>query len=133
MKNLEVKKIVDFVTKSVKWLEENQCGCCELAFDDDLSLFVGWSGGYDEEDSDYIHAKDDKSWCIVAGIKSNHEYLKTDFDWLTAPYDEKSGEVWDTEITIDSQAKTIDDETAQYFIDEYLEIRKALDNGEVVI
>jgi hypothetical protein len=129
----ETKRIVDFVTESVKWLEEKQEGCCEFRFDNNLSLFVGWQEGYDEEDSDYIHAKDDKGWCIVAGIKSNHEYLKTDFDWLTAPYDEKSGEVWDTEITIDSQTKTIDDETAEYFIKEYLEMKEALKNREVKI
>lgn len=129
----EVKRIIDFITDSVKWLEKEQAGCCEFRFDDDLSLFVGWQDGYDEEDSDYIHAKDDKSWCIVAGIKSNHEYLKTDYDWLTAPYDEKSGEVWDTDITIDSETKTVDEETAEYFIKEYFEIKKALQNGEVKI
>ena len=127
-----VNKIAKFLKDSVEELIKIDEGCCELKLDDDLSLFVGWSGGYDNQpDNTIIQSKNDPEYAINAGIKSNHEYLKTDFDWLNYPYEEESGEVWDSGITISPNEDYEKD--AQWFVDQYAEIRTALDKGEIVL
>lgn len=127
-----VNKIAKFLKDSVEELIKIDEGCCELKLDDDLSLFVGWSGGYDNQPDDtIIQSKNDPEYAINAGIKSNHEYLKTDFDWLNYPYEEESGEVWDSGITISPNEDYEKD--AQWFVDQYAEIRTALDKGEIVL
>lgn len=125
-------EIAKFLKNSVEELVKIDEGCCEFKLDDDLSLFVGWSGGYDNQPDDtIIQSKNDPEFAINAGIKSNHEYMKTDFDWLNYPYEEESGEVWDSGITISPNEDYEKD--AQWFLDQYAEIRAALDKGEVIL
>lgn len=125
------EKIAKFLEESINWLEENQEGCCQYKLDSDLSLFVGWSDGYAEDDETVIHAKEDLSFAIVAGIKSNHDYLKTDYDWLNYPYDEKTGEVWDTGMSLSRDEDFI--ETAKWYLEQYEAIREALNDGALVL
>lgn len=131
-KELSVSKIAEFLKDSVEALKTTEYTCCEYALDDDLSLFVGWSGGYgDEIDNSIIQSEDEPDFAINAGIKGNHDYMKTDFDWLNYPYEEKTGEVWDTGMTV--SPKEDYEDMAQWYIEQYQEIRKALDNGEVML
>lgn len=131
-KELSVSKIAEFLKDSVEALKTTEYTCCEYALDDDLSLFVGWSGGYgDEIDNSIIQSEDEPDFAINAGIKGNHDYMKTDFDWLNYPYEEKTGEVWDTGMTV--SPKEDYEDMAQWYIEQYQEIRKALDNGEVIL
>lgn len=128
---LNAAAICDWVKKSIDVLVENDEGCCEYPLDNDLSIFCGWQDGYDPEDTDGVHSKSEPSWCVTVGIKSNHEYMKTDFDWLTAPYDEETGEVWNTDMSVGKNGITEYD--AQWYIEQYNEIKKALESGEIVL
>ena len=129
-KVLDVNRIKNWAEKSVKWLVEQDEGCCEYKLDNDLSIFCGWSDGYDPAD-DGIKPKEDLTFRINIGIKGNHEYMKTDYDWLVAPYDDKTGDVWDTDITVSPEGVSEDD--IQWLINQYKEIKEALDEGNIVL
>lgn len=130
-KNLSASEIQKWVLESIETLTTTDYTCCEYKLDDDLSLFCGWSDGYDENDEGMIHSKNNPTWGINVGIKCNHDYMKTDFDYLNAPYDEETGEVWDTSMTLDEGG--ISESDAQWYIDQYKEIRASLDKGEIVL
>ena len=129
-KVLDVNRIKNWAEKSVKWLVEQDEGCCEYKLDNDLSIFCGWSDGYDPAD-DGIKPKEDLTFRINIGIKGNHEYMKTDYDWLVAPYDDKTGDVWDTDITVSPEG--VSDDDIQWLINQYKEIRQALDDNDIML
>lgn len=129
---LDVNKIKEFIDDSINKLTTTDYTCCEYKLDNDLSLFVGWSGGYEPEPDDtIIYDKDDPSFAINIGIKSNHEYMKTDFDWLTSPYDAETEETWDTDMTVPKGG--LSEADVKWYIEQYQEIRKSLDAGEIVL
>ena len=133
MSRLNASDIKSFVDEAIKDLVEIQEGCSEYKLDDDLSLFVGWTGGYDPNDTDdgHIHSTTQPEFVLEAGIKGNHEYMKTDYDWLNFPYDPESGEVCDTSVAIGPEGITESD--AQWIIDQYEEVREMLDSGEAIL
>ncbi len=95
-------KIAKFVKESVRWLEENQEGCCHYMLDDHLAIFVGWSAGYgDEQRDDVIQAKDEPDFGINVGIKvwTSDSAMLADYDWINFPYYE-NGDVWDLGMSI---------------------------------
>lgn len=129
---LDVNKIKEFIDDSINKLTTTDYTCCEYKLDDDLSLFVGWSGGYEPEPDDtIIYDKDDPSFAINIGIKSNHEYMRTDFDWLTSPYDAETEETWNTDMTVPKGG--LSEADVKWYIEQYQEIRKSLDAGEIVL
>ena len=129
-KILDVSRIKNWAKKSIDWLIEQDQGCCEYKLDNDLSIFCGWSDGYDPAD-DGIKPKEDLTFRINIGIKGNHEYMKTDYDWLVAPYDDKTGDVWDTDITVSPEG--VSDDDIQWLINQYKEIRQALDDNDIML
>lgn len=129
-KSMNPSDICNWVKNSIDALVDESATCCEYKLDSDLSIFCGWSDGFDEDEEEAIHSKEEPSWCICVGIKSNHEYMKTDFDMLTMPYEE-DGEVWDTSMTVGEDG--ISESDAQWYIDQYNEIRKSLDAGEIML
>lgn len=94
-------EIAKFIEESVKWLQEEQQGCCRHKLDDHLAVYVGWSAGYGQDQrNDVIQAKDDPDWGINVGIKVwTSDYMQTDFDWLNFPYYE-SGDVLDMSLSV---------------------------------
>lgn len=131
---LNADKIREFIEESVETLQTTEYTCCEYKLDNNLSLFVGWSAGYGDEiddDDTIIRSENDPDWAINVGIKSNHDYMKTDFDYLNFPYDEETGDVWDTGMTV--PVGGLSDYDINWYIDQYLEIKKAYENGEIVI
>ena len=93
--------IAQFIEKSVKWLQENQAGCCRYKLDDHLAVFVGWSAGYDEKkDDSIIQAEDDPYYAINVGVKVwTSDAMWTDYDWINFPY-YKNGDVIDMGVSI---------------------------------
>lgn len=132
---LDAGKIAEFIKDSVETLTTTDYTCCEYRLDNNLSLFVGWSAGYgddvDENDDTLIRSANDPDWAINVGIKSNHDYMKTDYDYLNFPYDEETGDVWDTGMTVPEGG--LSDFDINWYIEQYLEIKKAYENGEIVI
>ena len=127
---LDKNKIAEFLKNAIKELTTTDYTCTWYDLDKDLAIFVGWTEGYDPEDTDYIHSENDPSYVIASKIASTHEYMKTDLDWLVQPYYE-DGEVWDTEITLNNNSNFTED--ADWFIKSYKDIREALDRGELLL
>jgi hypothetical protein len=128
---LNVNKIAKFLEDSVNTLQTTDYTCCRYILDGELAIFVGWSDGYDESDDTVIHAKDYPTAAINAGIKGRADALWTDYDYLNFPWSEETGEVWDSGLSIGPNEDYKSD--AKYFIEEYSEIRKALDAGEYTL
>lgn len=89
------------IRKSVEWLMQEKCGCCNyhLLTDDNgrmWSIVIGWQDGYDPSDSNLYS---DGTWAICTKIayQEPDNMMQTDFDIdFTMPYDEATGEVDDT-------------------------------------
>lgn len=127
-----ISALAKFLKNSVKGLIESQEGCYEKRLDSNLSVFVGWSDGYSSEpDNTIIQSKNDPTFAINAGIKSNHDYMKTDYDWLNYPYNPETGDVWDTGVTISPNENY--EETAKWLLEQYAEILEALNNNEIIV
>ena len=87
--NIELSsdKASDFIKESVEWLLQQEMGCCTKELTPEVQLAVGWIDGYDPEDPNLIHSKEDPTWCICVGIvAADGDDMKTDLEWLTIPY-----------------------------------------------
>ena len=78
-----------------KWLKENDCGCCHFRVGDtakwEMDICMGWHN-------------DGEGWKIAwkIGIQSPYNGMQCDMDIdFDMPYDEESGEVYDTLETIE--------------------------------
>lgn len=68
--------------------------------DNDWAIVLGWADGFEaDEDDDCM----DGTWrlCVKLAYQSWNNVSQCDYDWdWTMPYDEESGEVDDTEVSI---------------------------------
>ena len=121
MDTQEIKSIAEYIRKSVRWLKSSDCGCCTYELDDRLAICVGWLGGFDS-DADYvIHSKTEPEYAIVAGIKVHtSDSMRTDYEWINAPYSDDDGEVWDTTCYIAPKENYV--QLAKYFAENYEEM-----------
>ena len=121
------------IKDAVEWLKKEQMGCVTLKLDDRLAVCVGWSGGYDPEDTSVIHGDDgDETYVIVAGIKVwTSDDMRTDYDYINYPYFE-SGEILDTMVSIEPNENY--DALADYFVDEYnrFSLYNISEDGEIL-
>lgn len=99
MKNYTTKTLAKDIRHAVDWLVEEGCGCSTIKLDDRLAVCVGWSDGFDPDDSTVIHGKP-ATYAVVAAIKVwTTDDMRTDIDWIDAPY-YKDGSVYDDEVSI---------------------------------
>lgn len=88
------------IKSAVGWLKEEDCGCVTLKLNGTLAVCIGWSDGFDPDDSTVIHGKTELTYAICAAIKVwGSDSLRTDLDYIDAPY-YKDGSVYDTEMSI---------------------------------
>ena len=91
-----------FVKEDVEWLKANDCGCCHFHLTDTdnyrMHICIGWHDMGDGPKEDNYH-----HWVIAwkIGMETFNNGMQTDFDIdFLMPYDEKSGDVYDTESEI---------------------------------
>lgn len=99
--NNNTTAIANWIKDTVEDLKEDEAGCGTWKLDDRLAICVGWSDGYDANDTDdnYIHSKDDPKYCIEASIKVwTSDDMRTDLDWINFPYDDEN--TYDDSYTI---------------------------------
>lgn len=72
--------------------------------DENWAVYVGWSqAGFDDDDESVIHNEDVPEWVICCKIAAAHETRWgdwVDYDYCEMPYDEETGDVWDTDTGI---------------------------------
>ena len=126
------KELAKELKKAIDFFKENDCGCVTIRLDDRLGVCVGWLGGYDIADVDLIHAEDDPSWCLNAGIKVyTSDSLGTDYEYMNSPF-YRNGDVWMTDVSVGYNEDV--DALADYFLEEYRAMKKCeiADDGEIL-
>ena len=101
----------------------------KFQLDGDLAIYVGWSSGFDPEDSDLCHSKSQPEYCINVKIAENAYGIDIDYPWVCMPWDKESGEVYDTDCCISSD--TDYRSTAKWLLDSYKDIRQKLDDEQL--
>ena len=138
LKNLNegvnTNELADFILKNVnEGLDFDGLAYYEL--DDDLAVSIGWLEGYDPKDAEFGDIVTEDGYGLNVAITENPSwYAYVDFDYLNQPYDEETGDVWDTMTTLSSKdANDGCKSLADWLIEQYEEIRHALDKGELVL
>ena len=110
---------LNFLVSSLKWLNEQKCGCCykQVATTDGgtgLFIVLGWSDGYENAPEGTENA--DGTWRINSKIAYQHSdnAMQCDFgiDWCM-PYNPKTGDVDDTSTEVEAtedEVKRLNDE-----------------------
>ena len=100
IKTYTTETLAKEIKSAVEWLKEEDCGCVTLKLNGTLAVCIGWSDGFDPDDTSVIHSKTEPTYSICAAIKAwDSDSLRTDFDWIDVPHYE-DGSVYDTEISI---------------------------------
>lgn len=117
------KDVERFLKGAVKDIMDEKGTCATMKLDNRLAVCVGWSDGYYDDDVSVIHAKNDPEWGMNAGIKVwTSDSMRTDFDFINAPYNEDTGDVWDTSVSISPDEDYAS--LASYFEKEYDEMKE---------
>ena len=122
--------LAKFIEESVNDLMTTSYTNCKYNLDEDLAVFVGWSGGYDDKDiGEYeLYKEDSPTWRINVGIKVRNEADWADYDYLNFPW-YPDGEVWDTGVTVNKDEDYM--KIAEWELENYPNIVKAHNNGEI--
>ena len=111
----ELGKFIDDAVKDLR--ADPESGTTWYKYlDGELGIAVGWAEGFDTETGYEVCAK-------ICNLNSDSMH---DYEFLVMPYDPKTGEVWDSEVSSPSSSD------ASWFISTLKDIRDAVDNGALV-
>lgn len=122
--------LAKFIEESVNNLIAGTATNNQYKLDNDWAVYVGWSEGFDENDESVIHDDKYPEWAICTKIATTHEAVWADYDFCDMPYDEKTGEVWNTDTFISPEENY--QETALWLLKEYDELIRQIESGEFV-
>lgn len=125
-----VSDLAKFIEESVDTLLSSGVGNCQYKLDSDWAVYVGWSETDYTDSENLIHYEDDPSWVICCKIATTHEMVWADYDWCTMPYNDKTGEVWDTDMALSPEENY--QQTASWLLDQYDELMSQIASGEFV-
>lgn len=120
--------LAEFIEDSVNTLLTTDYTNCRYELDDTWAVYVGWSDGFDEDDESVYHNEYNPSAAICCKIADMKDALWTDYDWCNMPYNEETGDVWDTDSAISPNENY--QQTATWLLDEYKQIVETYGNGE---
>lgn len=130
----QVKELTNFIASAVDEMPEFDDGEFRwFELDGDLAVVIGWESGFGEElRDDAIQSKSDPNYALCIKIGENpNGYAYTDMEMTNMPFSKEDGEVWDTDTSLyKGQDFT---KLAKWYLNEYKSIRKALDEGTLVL
>ena len=121
--------MINSFINAVKEMTQHKEGCYHWWLETDnngnnWAIVLGWQDGYEEDDTDELS---DGTWHLAAKVayQPHNSIMQCDYDvdW-TMPYDEETGDVWDTDITVylnDNHKETID-----WLINQFMEMKNTL-------
>lgn len=93
-----------------------------------FSVCVGWCCGYDEDLEWDVIQKDDDPECVICCKICNADGIDlSDYDMCGMPYDEDEDELYDTNITLNSDQNY--EYEARYLLNSYDELIEQIDDG----
>lgn len=123
--------LAQFMKESVTHLLTSDATNNRYILDSDWAVYVGWSdAGYTDDFESVIHDEKEPSWTICCKIATTHEYVWADYDFCDMPYNEETGEVWDTDMGISPEENY--SQTASWLLDQYNELIRQIESGEFV-
>lgn len=123
--------LAQFMKESVTHLLTSDATNNRYILDSDWAVYVGWSdAGYTDDFESVIHDEKEPSWTICCKIATTHEYVWADYDFCDMPYNEETGEVWDTDMGISPEENY--QQTAAWLLDQYNELIRQIESGEFV-
>lgn len=126
-----VSDLAKFIKESVDNLLAGTATNNQYKLGNDWAVYVGWSdAGYTDDFESAIHDENEPSWVICAKIATTHEAVWADYDFCDMPYNEKTGDVWDTDMAISPEESYPN--TAAWLLDEYNELIRQIESGEFV-
>ena len=125
-----VSDLAKFIKESVDNLLAGTATNNQYKLDNDWAVYVGWSEGFDENDESVIHDDKYPEWAICTKIATTHEAVWAVYDFCDMPYNEKTGDVWDTDMAISPEESYPN--TAAWLLDEYNELIRQIESGEFV-
>lgn len=123
--------LAKFIEESINNLIAGTATNNQYKLDSDWAVYVGWSdAGYADDFESVIHDESDPSWVICCKIATTHEAMWADYDWCDMPYNDKTGEVWDTDMAISPEENY--NQTAVWYLQQYDELMRQIASGEFV-
>lgn len=93
----------------------------------ELCFVMGWNDGYDEEDD--LYQKDGYTLCSKIGYKPSN-LMVMDYTDFNMPYDKKTADVWDTDMSVGKGEVTDDAFDVKWYNDEAEAIWKKYGNPD---
>ena len=126
-----VSELAKFIEDSVNTLLTTDATNSRYVLDEDWAVYGGWSdAGYTDDFESVIHDEKEPSWVICCKIATTHEYVWADYDFCDMPYEEETGEVWDTDMAISPEENY--QQTAAWLLDQYNELIRQIESGEFI-
>lgn len=127
---MNAREIAKFIKDAVKNLSSTDSSSTYyLKLDDDFAIYVGWSVGFEPDDTDdCFHLKSQPEYRLCAKVAEWNPF-DIDYEWMYMPLDVKTEEVWDNEITFSINSNYYLD--AKWLNQNYREMRKALKEGKI--
>lgn len=125
-------KIENWLNNSIKWLKENDQGCCSYKLlGGDLALYCGWEADYDVNDKTVIHSKSEPEYAIVVGVKVRNDFDCSDYQSLNFPCYE-DGECWDCSLSIHPHETRRDTRrNIRWLLENFVDMTNAYNKGEL--
>lgn len=125
--------LAKFIKESIDNLLAGTATNNRYKLDSDWAVYVGWSdSGYSgfSESGSAIYDENDPSWVVCAKIATTHEAVWIDYDFCDMPSDERTGEVWDTNIELSYDENY--QEIASFLLTDYNTLIRQIESGEFV-
>ena len=140
-----IKKIADFLKEACEYFQKDNDGCYHFNLSDKLTLYVGWSYGFNMQDEDLIKSSEGQrtvydyrgdSWnegyAVNAAVKVRNDYYCVDFDYLDYPWYSDNGECWNNGITLKpNQTRREYRKNARWFLETFVAMTNAYEKGEI--
>lgn len=139
-----IKRVANFLKEACEDFRNNDTeGCYNFKLDDNFVIACGWSDGFNMADTDIIKSKQGQrqngdwvcGWAVCAGVKIRNDFDCADYDYMRMPiYNDDSGEIWTTNVSMRPDMKTNDyEDEARHFLESYVEMVKALKAKKISI
>lgn len=83
----------------------------------ELCFVMGWNDGYEEDEEDTMYQQDGYTLCSKIGYKHSN-LMVMDYSDFNMPYDKKTADVWDTDMSVGKGEVTDDAFDVKWYNDE---------------